>query len=66
MGEGRFNRITLDPGIGADIPFGTDVFIYAELRGIISITDYPTEYLLYNRRVPVPINIGVGFRVLFD
>jgi hypothetical protein len=65
-GNNKFNRLTLDLGIGAEYPLGADFFIYTDLRTWIPASDYPSKYLVSNKNVPRPFMISAGLRILFD
>jgi hypothetical protein len=64
-GIGHFKRLTLDLGLGWEIPVGGDLFFYAEGKTWLPTTDYPSEYLLVNENAPVTGMLTAGFRILF-
>jgi hypothetical protein len=64
-GSGHFKRLTLDLGLGWEIPIGGDLFVYAEAKTWLPTTDYPSEYLLVNQNAPVTGMLTAGFRILF-
>jgi hypothetical protein len=65
-GTGRFKRLTLDLGLGYEVPVGGDVFLYLEGRALVPTTDYPSNYLFINKYAPFTASANVGFRILFD
>lgn len=65
-GKGNFKRLTLDLGIGWEIPLGGDFFFYAEGRTWIPTTDYPSKYLFVNNNAPVVGMVNAGLRILFN
>jgi hypothetical protein len=65
-GERAFKRLTLDLGVGWEVPIGNAIFIYAEGRAWIPTTDYPSKYLYVNNNAPVTGMFNVGMRILFD
>ncbi len=66
-GEGNFNRLTIDAGIGSEFPIGTDIFVYTELRTWMPTTHYPSPYLLKdNYSVPAMAAINLGIRILIQ
>lgn len=65
-GKRPFKRLTLDLGLGAELPLGNALYLYAEGRTWIPTTDYPSKHLYRNRNAPVTGMINIGMRVLFD
>jgi hypothetical protein len=65
-GKGNFKRLTLDLGIGWEIPLGGDFFFYAEGRTWIPTTGYPSKYLFVNNNAPVVGMVNAGLRILFN
>lgn len=65
-GKRPFKRLTLDLGLGWEVPVGNALFLYAEGRAWIPTTDYPSKYLYVNRNAPVIGMLNFGMRVLFD
>ncbi|HET6994177.1 MAG TPA: hypothetical protein VFI06_04295 [Chitinophagaceae bacterium] len=65
-GEGRFKRLTLDVGLGAEVPVGADIYIYFEGRTLIPTTDYPSPYLFVNQNAPFTASVNLGLRLLFQ
>jgi hypothetical protein len=65
LGEGEFKRLTLDLGIGGEIPLGGNFYAYAEAKTMLPTTDYASPYLHNNKNVPLPAIVNIGLRVLF-
>jgi len=64
-GTGRFKRLSLDLGLGFEMPVGGDLFLYGEAKTAIPVSAYPSEFLFNNKYNPLAGSIGVGVRVLF-
>ena len=65
-GHTRFKRLTIDAGIGWDMQLSGDIFLYNEFNASIPTTDYPNNYLLANRYVPLLLSVNIGLRVYID
>lgn len=65
-GKGNFKRLTFDVSLGAEMPIGTDVYLYAESRASLPASDYPSPYLISNKDVPLATCLSVGLRVLIQ
>lgn len=65
-GTGRFKRLTLDLGLGYELPVGGDVFLYLEGRALVPTTYYPSNYLFINKYAPFTASANIGLRILFD
>ena len=65
VGMANFKRLTLDLGLGWEVPLGADIFLYAEGRVWIPTTDYPSKYILVNENAPLVGMINAGIRILF-
>lgn len=65
-GKGHFKRLTLDLGLGYEVPAGGDVFFYGEARAFIPTTDYPSQYLFVNDDAPLSGTFNLGVRILFQ
>jgi hypothetical protein len=63
--KAKFKRLTIDLGLGWEMPLGADTFLYAEGRAWIPTTDYPSKYIFVNKNAPVVGMINVGIRILF-
>jgi len=64
-GVGHFKRLTLDLGVGWEIPLATELYLYSEGKVWIPTSDYPSPYLLVNENAPLVGMITVGIRILF-
>lgn len=65
MGNDEFKRLTIDLGMGVELPLGGDFFLYSDVRTWIPTSNYPSPSLHNNKNVPLPFMIAVGLRVLF-
>lgn len=65
-GTGSFKRLTVDIGIGNEIPLGTSIYLYTELRSWLPASNYPSAYLVNNNKVPLSLMLCGGLRVLID
>lgn len=65
IGKANFKRLTLDLGLGWEVPLGGDVFFYAEGRAWIPTSDYPSKYIFVNDNAPLVAMINAGIRILF-
>lgn len=65
-GRSKYNRLTLDMGLGLEVAMGGDCFIYGECKTYIPISTYPNRYLLNDKYTPLPGFFGIGVRVLFN
>ena len=65
-GKGNFKRLTLDLGVGWELPLSGGFSVYAEGRTWIPTTDYPSKYIFVNDNAPVVGMVNVGLRLLFD
>src|SRR5436190_1481643 len=63
--NGHFKRLTIDLGLGWEIPLGGDIFIYSEGKAWIPTTEYPSKYLFVNNNAPLAAMISAGLRILF-
>lgn len=64
-GNDGFKRLTLDLGAGVEYPLGGDIYLYGDLRTWIPTSGYPSPYLHDTRRVPLPLILAAGVRILF-
>ena len=64
-GEGDFKRLTMDVGLGWEMPLGGDLFFYTEGKVWIPTTNYPSKYIFINNNAPFVATFGAGVRVLF-
>ena len=65
-GKANFKRLTLDLGLGLEIPVGADIFFYTEAKTYIPVTYYPSTYIFASKYAPLTASIGLGFRILFN
>jgi len=65
-GKANFKRLTLDLGLGWEVPLGGDVFFYTEGRVWVPTTDYPSKYIFINRNAPLVASLNFGIRIFFD
>lgn len=65
-GTGNFKRLTLDLGLGWELPLSGSFYFYTEARTWIPTTDYPSPYIFVNDNAPLVGMLNVGFRILFD
>ncbi|HYM95045.1 MAG TPA: hypothetical protein VET23_12945 [Chitinophagaceae bacterium] len=65
-GKANFKRLTLDLGLGWEVPLGADIFFYNELRVWVPTTDYPSAYIFVNKNAPLVASLNFGMRILFD
>jgi len=64
-GKGHFKRLTLDLGVGWEIPLSADFYLYASGKVWIPTSDYPSKYLFVNDNAPLIAMFGIGVRILF-
>lgn len=64
-GKANFKRLTLDCGLGYEIPIGAMVYFYSDGRLWIPTTDYPSKHIFVNDNAPVVAMINFGLRILF-
>jgi len=65
-GTGNFKRLTFDIGIGTEIPLGSTIYFYTELRSWLPESDYPSKYLINRSQLPQTLLLNGGIRVLLD
>lgn len=65
-GKGSFKRLTLDLGLGWELPLGAGFFLYTEGRLWIPTSDYPSKYLFVHDNAPLVGQVNAGIRILFD
>jgi hypothetical protein len=65
-GGGTFNRLTVDLGLGGEIPLGGDFYIYGDARTFLPASSYPSRYLHANKNVPLSAMVNIGVRILFN
>ena len=64
-GKADFKRLTLDLGLGTEVPVGADFYLYFEARALVPTTDYPSQYLFVNSHAPFTATADLGLRILF-
>ena len=64
-GQANFKRLTVDLGVGWEIPIGGDFFFYTEGRVWIPTTDYPSKFIFVNNNAPLVAMMNAGLRLLF-
>ncbi len=64
-GKANFKRLTLDLGLGAEVPLSGDLYFYMEARAWVPTTDYPSKYIFVNDNAPVTAMLIGGIRLLF-
>jgi len=64
-GSGHFKRLTLDLGLGWEIPLNGDFYLYVNGKVWIPTSDYPSKYLFVNDNAPLVGMLGLGIRILF-
>lgn len=64
-GKAKFKRLTIDLGLGYEIPLGGDIYFYMEGRALVPTTDYPSHYLFINDNAPWMGSVNAGLRLLF-
>lgn len=65
-GNGNFRRLTLDLGMGAELPLGGDFFVFGDVRTVLPTSFYPSPYLHRLSDVPMPVLVNLGVRILFS
>ncbi len=62
---GKFKRLTLDLGVGWEMPIANDFFFYTDARVWVPTTDYPSNYIFVNNNAPLVGMLGIGLRIIF-
>ena len=65
IGSGTITRLTVDLGLGGEIPLGGEFYVYGDARTYLPASSYPSPYLHDTKNVPLPIMINFGVRILF-
>ena len=63
-GAGEFRRLTVDLGLGSEIPLGGNFFVYGDLRALLPASGYPSELLHKTGSIPLAASIHAGLRIL--
>ena len=64
-GKANFKRLTIDLGLGGEVPIGGDFYLYIEGRAWIPTTDYPSKYIFINNNAPLVGMLNGGLRLRF-
>ncbi len=64
-GKANLKRLTLDLGLGWEVPLGADFYFYTDGRVWIPTTDYPNRFLFVNNNAPLVGMLSTGIRVVF-
>jgi hypothetical protein len=64
-GKANFKRLTVDLGLGWEIPIGGDFYFYAEGKVWVPASSYPSKYIFVNNNAPYVAMLGAGIRILF-
>ena len=64
-GKAQFKRLTMDLGVGWEIPIAGDFYFFTEGKVWIPTTDYPSKYIFINNNAPLVAMLGLGIRILF-
>ncbi|HEY6956758.1 MAG TPA: hypothetical protein VI385_16015 [Flavisolibacter sp.] len=64
-GTGKFYRLTMDFGLGAEYPISGNFYLYGDLRTWVPTSDSPSPYLHSNESVPFPFFVSAGLRIPF-
>lgn len=64
-GKANFKRLTLDMGLGWEVPIAGDFYFFTEGKVWIPTTDYPSKYIFVNDNAPLVAMLGIGLRILF-
>ncbi len=65
-GKANFKRLTLDLGLGVEMPIGGDIFFYTEGRIWVPASDYPSSYIFVNKNAPFVGMLNLGLRLFFN
>jgi len=64
-GRGNFKRLTLDLGLGWEVPVGGDMYFYTEGKVWVPTTNYPSKYIFVNSNAPLVVMLSGGIRIIF-
>lgn len=64
-GSDEFKRLTLDLAAGMEYPLASGIFLFADVRTSLPTSGYPSPYLHYHEKVPLPVMLNAGIRILF-
>lgn len=65
-GKANFKRLTLDLGLGFEMPIGGDMFFYTEGRVWVPASGYPSKYIFVNNNAPFVGMLNLGLRLFFN
>jgi len=65
FGNDEFKRLTVDLAIGTEYPLASGIFLYSDVRTSLPASDYPSPFFHDQKRIPLPVMLNVGIRVLF-
>jgi len=64
-GKANFKRLTVDLGLGGEVPIGGDFYLYIEGRAWLPTTDYPSKFIFVNNNAPLVGMLNGGLRLRF-
>ncbi len=64
-GKGKFKRLTIDLGLGYEMPLSGDLYLFSELEFWIPTSDYPSRYIYKNADAPLAGMVSAGIRIQF-
>jgi hypothetical protein len=64
-GKANFKRLTVDLGIGWEIPIGGDFYFFTEGKVWVPASNYPSKYIFVNNNAPYVAMLGTGIRIVF-
>lgn len=64
-GTDEFKRLTLDLALGMEQPVADYFYLFGEIRTSVPTSDYPSPLLHNQKKVPLPIILCFGLRLLF-
>lgn len=64
-GKAGFKRLTLDLGLGWEVPLGGEVYLYTEGKVWVPTTNYPSKYIFVNSNAPLVAMLNGGIRIIF-
>ena len=64
-GTSSFRRLTLDLGMGAEVPLRGDFYFYGDVRTLLPASSNPSPYFHRDKNIPLPLMVNIGVRILF-
>ena len=64
-GSDEFKRLTIDLAAGAEYPVASGIFLYGDIRTSLPASSYPSPFFHNDKRVPLPVMLNAGIRILF-